>query len=308
MSYVKRFIVKSITRDREYELTQGFANSKITYLTVNPNGEAEKVFVLLRQLAKLKKLKIDLDFADLAIKGRASKGNIVTKFPVKRIELKEKGESTLEARKVWFDSTVQRLNSDERGRLLGSFKGEDRLLIASNNGTLKVVVPELSLHFDSDMMYLEKLDVSKPISAVYFDGEKGRYFVKRFDWEGGDKEINIITAHPKSELSYLSNASRPVIEMIYRKQGGDSKDPETVILSDFISVKGIAAKGNQLTTDTLNKVVGLDPLPEQEPQSVVEELPQLNGPVVEETLEKDYSPAEKPFMGEDEPPQITLDF
>ena len=179
-------------------------------------------------------MKIDLDFADLAIKGRASKGNIVTKFHVKRIELKEKGESTLEARKVWFDSTVQRLNSDERGRLLGSFKGEDRLLIASNNGTLKVVVPELSLHFDSDMMYLEKLDVSKPISAVYFDGEKGRYFVKRFDWEGGDKEINIITAHPKSELSYLSNASRPVIEMIYRKQGGDSKDPETVILSDFI--------------------------------------------------------------------------
>ena len=308
VSYVKRFIVKSITRDREYELTQGFANSKITYLTVNPNGEAEKVFVLLRQLAKLKKLKIDLDFADLAIKGRASKGNIVTKFPVKRIELKEKGESTLEARKVWFDSTVQRLNSDERGRLLGSFKGEDRLLIASNNGTLKVVVPELSLHFDSDMMYLEKLEVSKPISAVYFDGEKGRYFVKRFDWEGGDKEINIITAHPKSELSYLSNASRPVIEMIYRKQGGDSKDPETVILSDFISVKGIAAKGNQLTTDTLNKVVGLDPLPEQEPQSVVEALPQLNGPVVEETLEKNDSPAEKPFMGEDEPPQITLDF
>ena len=309
VSYVKRFIVKSITRDREYDITQGYANSKITYLTVNPNGEAEKVQVLLRQLAKLKKLKIDLDFADIAIKGRASKGNIVTKFPVKRVELKEKGESTLEARKIWFDPTVQRLNSDERGRLLGSFKGEDRLLIGLKNGTLKVVVPELSLHFDSDMIYLEKLEADRPISAVYFDGEKARYFVKRFEWEGGDRETNIITAHAKSELSYLSNATQPVIEMVYRKQGGQAKDPEKVVLSEFIAVKGIAAKGNQLTTDTINKVVGLDPLPEPEPQTAVEVgEPVLDGPVVENTPPAAAAPSPKPFEGEDEPPQITLDF
>ncbi|NCZ63586.1 MAG: DNA gyrase/topoisomerase IV subunit A, partial [Cellvibrionales bacterium] len=117
------------------------------------------------------------------MKGRASKGNIATKFSVKRIELKERGESTLEARKVWFDTTVQRLNSDGRGRLLGSFKGEDRILIGDKNGTLKVVVPELTLHFDPDMLYLEKLEEERPISAVYFDGEKDRYFVKRFLWE-----------------------------------------------------------------------------------------------------------------------------
>ena len=136
VSYVKRFAVQSITRDREYDVTIGSKGSHITYFTSNPNGEAEKVLVLLRQLAKLKKLKIDLDFAEIAVKGRGSKGNIVTKFPVKRIELRERGESTLEARKIWFDPAVQRLNSDERGRLVGSFKGEDRLLIATKNGTL----------------------------------------------------------------------------------------------------------------------------------------------------------------------------
>jgi topoisomerase-4 subunit A len=273
------------------------------------------------------------------VKGRSSKGNIATKFPVKRVELKERGESTLEARKVWFDETVQRLNSDERGRLIGSFKGEDRILIAEKNGALKVVVPELTLHFDPDMIYLEKLEVDRPLSAVYYDGEKGRYFVKRFLWEGGDKEENIITAHPKSELVYLSNASLPRIEMVYRKQKGAEKDPEEVLLSEFISVKGIKAKGNQLTTDTLNKIVGLEPL--DEPEVAVEELPDIApaGPSVEEpeaevqktepstepqestaevekkTEIKESAPKSEPqkenkgsYNADDQAPQITLDF
>ena len=336
VSYVKRFSVTSITRDREYDITQGSKGSQLLYFTANPNGEAEVVTVMLRQLAKLKKLKFDLDFADIAVKGRASKGNIATKFSVKRIELKERGESTLEARKVWFDTTVQRLNSDGRGRLLGSFKGEDRILIGDKNGTLKVVVPELTLHFDPDMLYLEKLEEDRPISAVYFDGEKDRYFVKRFLWEGGDKEENIITAHPKSELVFLSNASLPRIEMVYRKQKGVEKEPEEVLLSEFISVKGIKAKGNQLTSDTLNKVVGLEPL--EEPEVEVDELPEItpDGPVHEyqpnAVEEKEISvesseskPAdgqekvvEKPeirveprkgsYGADDQAPQITLDF
>lgn len=336
VSYVKRFSVTSITRDREYDITQGSKGSQLLYFTANPNGEAEVVTVMLRQLAKLKKLKFDLDFADIAVKGRASKGNIATKFSVKRIELKERGESTLEARKVWFDTTVQRLNSDGRGRLLGSFKGEDRILIGDKNGTLKVVVPELTLHFDPDMLYLEKLEEDRPISAVYFDGEKDRYFVKRFLWEGGDKEENIITAHPKSELVFLSNASLPRIEMVYRKQKGVEKEPEEVLLSEFISVKGIKAKGNQLTSDTLNKVVGLEPL--KAPEVEVDELPEItpDGPVQEHqpdgVEEKEISvesseskPAdsqekvvEKPeiteeprkgsYDADDQAPQITLDF
>jgi topoisomerase-4 subunit A len=330
VSYVKRFAVRSITRDREYGVTTGSKGSRITYFTSNPNGEAEKVLVLLRQLAKLKKLKIDLDFADIAVKGRGSKGNIVTKFPVKRIELKEKGESTLEARKIWFDPTVQRLNSDQRGRLVGSFKGEDRLLIAARNGTLRVVIPELSLHFDSDMIYLEKLEEEKPLSAVYFDGEKLRFFVKRFLWEGGDKEENIITAHPKSELNFLSNDALPRIQMVYRKSKGEAREPEEVDLAEFITVKGVKAKGNQLTTETLNKIEPLESAPEpmSEPiqDSAVEEQARVTGGVIEDainlneteptdTLEpvQEVPPEPKAdekgsYDADDEAPQITLDF
>ncbi|MEY2963522.1 MAG: hypothetical protein RL754_783 [Bacteroidota bacterium] len=263
VSFVKRFAVTSITRDREYDITQGTKGSDVIYFTANPNGEAEVVTVLLRQLAKLKKLKFDLDFAQIAVKGRSSKGNITTKFPIKRVELKERGESTLEARKVWFDPTVQRLNADERGELLGSFRGEDRLLIGLKNGTLKVVVPELTLHFDPEMIFLKKLE-ERPITAVYFDGEKDRYFVKRFDWEGGDKEENIITAHPKSELVFLSNDTYPRIELDFRKVKGKERENEEVDLAEFIAVKGIKAKGNQLTTETLNKVIALESLPEPE--------------------------------------------
>ena len=271
----------------------------------------------MRQLAKLKKLKIDLDFSEIAVKGRASKGNIVTKFPIKRIELKEKGESTLEARKIWFDSAVQRLNGDDRGRLLGSFRGEDRLLVASKNGTLRVVIPELALHFDADMMYLEKLMPQKPISAVYFDGEKSRYFAKRFDWEGGDKEENIVTAHPKSELVFLSNDLYPRVEMVFRKQGGELKEPEMVELTEFISVKGIKAKGNQLTTDSLNKVMGLGPLPEpeliEEITADIEETPVEITPV-ESVSKQDIStapsvvPDSEAYDADGKAPQITLDF
>lgn len=318
VSYVKRFAVQSITRDREYDVSQGSQGSELTYFTANPNGEAEKVQVLLRQLAKLKKLKIDLDFADIAVKGRASKGNIVTKFPVKRIELKERGESTLEARKIWFDETVQRLNSDERGRLLGSFKGEDRLLVGRKNGTLKVVIPDLNLHFDSDMIYLEKLEVERPLSAVYFDGEKSRYFVKRFEWEGGEKEENIITAHPKSELNFLSNDSFPRIEMIFRKQpGGTQPEPEEVVLHEFISVKGIKAKGNQLTTETLNKISPLDSLAEPVTEVEVTKENEVSEPAVadgsvigavSQANDAAGSSSEESYDADDEAPQITLDF
>ncbi|HAR21367.1 MAG TPA: DNA gyrase/topoisomerase IV subunit A, partial [Cryomorphaceae bacterium] len=343
VSYVKRFAVQSITRDREYDVTTGSKGSHISYFTSNPNGEAEKVLVLLRQLAKLKKLKIDLDFANVAVKGRSSKGNIVTKFPVKRIELKEKGESTLEARKVWFDPAVQRLNSDERGRLVGSFKGEDRLLIGMKNGTLRVVIPELNLHFDADMIYLEKLEENRPISAVYFDGEKSRYFVKRFLWEGGDKEENIITAHPKSELSFLSNNTLPRIQMVYRKTKGDVRDPEEVDLAAFISVKGIKAKGNQLTSDTLNKIEPLESLPEPdetrievneaeqeslivkvEPSTEVETVAKIDAAANVEQVksvrpteaeEQSKSATSEPnrdekssYDADDKAPQITLDF
>lgn len=155
-AYIKRFHVTGITRDKEYDLTQEKAGSEVLYFTANPNGEAEVVTVNLRQVGSIKKLKWDLDFADVLIKGRNSKGNLVTKYTVKRIELKERGVSTLKPRKIWFDDTVQRLNVDGRGELLGEFKGDDRLLIIRQNGSLKTILPDLSTHFDSDMIVLEK--------------------------------------------------------------------------------------------------------------------------------------------------------
>src|SRR5690606_23448457 len=146
-SYVKRFNVSGVTRDKEYDLTQEKAGSQILYFSCNPNGEAEVVTILLGQLSNVKKLKFDLDFAELLIKGRSSKGNLVTKYPIKKIDLKEKGISTLRPRKIWFDDTVSRLNVDGRGELLGEFKPEDRLLVITQSAKVKTIIPELTTHF-----------------------------------------------------------------------------------------------------------------------------------------------------------------
>ena len=179
-SYIKRFFVTGVTRDKMYDLTRGTKDSKILYFTSNPNGEAEIVNVILRQTGSIKKLKWELDFADLVIKGRASKGNIVSKYSINKIEFKEQGLSTLKPRKIWFDETVQRLNVDSRGELLGEFKSDDKLLIILQNGVLKTVKPDVNMHFPEHMVSLEKWIPEKPISAIYFNGAKDRYFIKRF--------------------------------------------------------------------------------------------------------------------------------
>ena len=171
-SYIKRFFVSGVTRDKIYDLTSGNKDSKILYFTANPNGESEIVNVILRQTGSIKKLKWELDFADLVIKGRASKGNIVSKYTINKIEFKEKGLSTLKPRKIWFDETVQRLNVDARGELLGEFKSDDNLLIIQQNGVLKTIKPDVNMHFPEDMIFLEKWIPEKPISAIYFNGKK----------------------------------------------------------------------------------------------------------------------------------------
>lgn len=271
-SYVKRFAVTSITRDKLYPITQGHKGSMITYFSANPNGEAEVVTIHLRQAGSIKKLKWDLDFADLLVKGRSVKGNLVTKYAVKRIELKEKGVSTLKPRKIWFDDTVQRLNLDGRGELLGAFKGDDRLLIITQSGMLKTVRPEMTLHFDDDMIVLEKWIPEKPISVIYYDGEKERYYIKRFLVENENKEELIISEHPKSQLEIVATDYRPVAEIIYAKQRGkDQKPNETIDLEEFIAVKGIKALGNQLTTLKLKQVNLLDPLPYDIPEEEITE-------------------------------------
>ena len=272
-SYVKRFNVTSITRDKEYDLTNGNKGSKVWYFSANPNGEAEVVSIILRQVGSIKKLKWDLDFADVLIKGRASKGNVVTKHAIKSVDLKEKGVSTLKPRKIWFDETVQRLNVDGRGELLGEFKGDDKLLIINQKGIAKTVTPEVTLHFDSDMVVLEKWNPKKPISAIYFNGEKDLYYVKRFLIETEDREDLFISDHEKSYLEIVSTDWKPVAELEFTKERGkDRKDNETILLEEFISVKGITAIGNQLTKDKVNQINLLDPIPYEE--------------VIEEKLEK----------------------
>lgn len=257
----------SITRDKLYDLTTGKASSDVLYFTANPNGEAEVVTVHLRQSGSIKKLKWDLDFADVIIKGRASKGNIVTKYAVKRIELKEKGLSTLKPRKIWFDDVVQRLNVDGRGDLLGEFRAEDQLLVVNQRGFVKVIPPELNTHFDSDLIALEKWNPKKPISAVYFDGEKERYYIKRFLIESTNKEELIISESPKSQLEIMSTEWRPVFELEFSKPRGKEAKPNLEIdVENFISVKGIKALGNQLTSLKVKNINELKALEYEEPK------------------------------------------
>ncbi|WP_428225125.1 DNA gyrase/topoisomerase IV subunit A [Flavobacterium sp.] len=267
-SFIKRFNVSGVTRDKEYDLTQEKAGSQVLYFSANPNGEAETVTILLRQVGSVKKLKWDVDFAEIMIKGRASKGNTVAKYPIKKIELKERGISTLRPRKVWFDDTVQRLNVDGRGELLGEFKPSDRLLIIHQSGKIKTVVPELTTHFEDDMIALEKWNPKKPISAIYFDGEKERYFVKRFLMENENKEELFISEHEKSQLEIVSTDWRPVAEIVFAKKGGVQKENMIVDLEQFIAVKGIKALGNQLTADKIKQISMLEPLPYEEPIEV----------------------------------------
>ena len=261
---VKRFNVTSIIRDKEYDLTAGTPKSKILHLTANPNGEAEVVSVLHRQKAKLKRLKFDFDFAEVAVKGRAAKGNILTKHAVNRIELKEKGVSTLGARKVWYDEAVQRLNYEERGRLLGSFSGEDKILTIMKSGTYRMTGIDPITKFDEDMIIIEKWNPNKPVSAVYFEPEKDGLYIKRFLLEENDKPVSFIADHPEARLEYISTAWRPQFLIKY-DQRSEKREDETVDVEGFIAVKGLKALGNRLSKYKVKTIEDLDPLPYEEP-------------------------------------------
>jgi topoisomerase-4 subunit A len=286
-SYIKRFNVSAVTRDKLYDLANGTKGSQILYFTCNPNGEAEVITIILRQIGSIKKLKFDIDFAKMAIKGRSSKGNLVSKYPIKKIEIKEKGISTLLPRKVWYDDTVQRLNVDARGELLGEFRPNDKILIIQQSGKLKVITPELSTHFDSDMVVLEKWVPKKPISAIYYDGEKERYYIKRFLVETENKEELIITEHPNSQLEIVSTDYRPVVELVFPKIKGVQKESMTVDIEDFIAVKGFKALGNQLTTDRIKQVNMLDPLPYEVPEEIIPERRITNDDGTDVQLDED---------------------
>ena len=267
-SYIKRFFVTGVTRDKMYDLTRGTKDSKILYFTSNPNGEAEIVNVILRQTGSIKKLKWELDFADLVIKGRASKGNIVSKYSINKIEFKEQGLSTLKPRKIWFDETVQRLNVDSRGELLGEFKSDDKLLIILQNGVLKTVKPDVNMHFPEHMVSLEKWIPEKPISAIYFNGAKDRYFIKRFTAGSQNTDQKFIPDGSKVQLEMISTEWKPVIEITFSKSGKNIRDNEINHIEEIISVKGIKAIGNQLSSYKIKNIDQLEPLEYTPPEKL----------------------------------------
>ncbi|MFA7273979.1 MAG: DNA gyrase/topoisomerase IV subunit A [Crocinitomicaceae bacterium] len=265
---MKRFYVNSITRDTEYDLTRGTKGSKMLYFSVHPNGEKEIVSIHLRPRPHLKRLRFDVDMGDLLIKGRTSAGNRVTKEIVQKIIQKEVGGSTLAARKIWFDNIVGRLNDEGRGKFLGSFKGNDKILTLYKTGEYRLSAFDLSLHFDEDMIHVEKWHADRPISAVYFDGEKEMHFVKRFLCEvTTDKKVSFITESDGSYLDVVTTAYKPKAKIVYNKLLKETKNlPDNEVdLEAFIDVKGMKAQGNQLTKLKVKEVVLTHPIEGEEP-------------------------------------------
>jgi topoisomerase-4 subunit A len=256
VSYIKRFAVMGVTRDKEYDLTKGSKGSKILYFTANPNGEAEIITVLLKPHSKLKKLQFDIDFAEIAIKGRASQGNIVSKYPVKKILLKSKGVSTLSGLKIWYDSLLKRLNVDGRGKYLGEFDGEDRILQVHRNGWYELSSFELSNHFDDDLILIQKFDAEKPFAVVQFEGKAKNYFIKRFTFEAiaiGKKQ-SLISEETGSKFIHLTSNPGATLSVDVLK--GKTQIPETleIVLADFIDLKGIKANGNRLSQHDVQEI------------------------------------------------------
>ncbi|MDB5016447.1 MAG: gyrase subunit, partial [Mucilaginibacter sp.] len=256
VSYIKRFSVVGVTRDKEYDLTKGTKGSRVLYFSANPNGEAEVVNVQLKPHSKLKKLQFDEDFAVLAIKGRNSIGNIITKYPVKKIALKSKGISTLAGRKIWYDDILKRLNADGRGKYLGEFDGDDRILTVLGSGIYELTSFDLNNHFDDKMIVIEKYDPSKVYSVIHVDGKSKNYMVKRFVFENiaTGKQTSIISDENGSKLVLISGASQPIVKVEQLK--GKEQTPETieVDLASLIDVKGMKAMGNRLSQHTIKTV------------------------------------------------------
>src|SRR6201989_3381507 len=215
ISYIKRFSVVGVTRDKEYDLTKGSKGTRVLYFTANPNGEAEVVNIQLKPHSKLKKLQFDEDFAGIAIKGRGSMGNIVTKYPVKKIVLKSKGISTLSGRKIWYDTILKRLNVDARGKYLGEFDGDDRVLTVMSNGVYELTSFDLNNHFDDKMTLIEKYNPEKVYAVVHIDGKSKNYMVKRFVFENTTlgRQTSIISEENGSKMVFISGAVQPMVKV-----------------------------------------------------------------------------------------------
>lgn len=262
IAYAKRFAVGGITRDKEYDLTKGTKGSQILYFTANPNGEAEVVGVSLRFKPNLKKLNFDYDFKTLAVKGRSSMGNILSRNAVKRIDLKGVGVSTLGARKIWYDETVKRLNGEERGQYIGEFKGEDRILTLMENGAYKLMSFDLGNHFEEDMIRMAKHYPQRVITAIYREKKSGYWYIKRFLVEESDKRQSFVEEENSTFIT-LSLDAFPQLRVVFDAKA-NKKEIEDLIVDpvEFIAVKGFKAKGKRLSNHAIKKVEWLEPLQE----------------------------------------------
>lgn len=271
-SYMKRFFATGVTRDKEYNMMQGTPGSKIMYFSANPNGEAEVLLVKLKPKPRMRSTVLDVDFGVLAIKGRSSKGNLVTKNEVFKVTLKQRGVSTLGGRKIFFDWDVLRINSDRRGDYLGEFQGEDKILVVGEDSYYTSSF-DLSNHFDAGVKRIEKFDSEKVWSAVYFDADQKLYYIKRFAMETSQKAVSIIGENEKSKLILLSSEAYPQFEITFA--GADKmREPLKVDVEEFIAVKGFKARGKRLTTHkvgSIKEIVPLGKAPEEEAESLVDD-------------------------------------
>ncbi len=259
-AYMKRFYVKGVTRDKEYDITKGKKGSKILYFTANPNGEAETVAIHLRYKPKLKKPIFDLDFSELAIKGRGAGGNLLTRHQIRKIVLKDQGVSTLSALKIWFDENVLRLNADKRGKFIGSYKGDDKIIAVFPSGNYRTMSYDLTAHFEVNPTLIEKFFPERIITAVYYDGESGNYYIKRFQPELTEKFQSFISEHQESRLITLSIARYPKLKVKLVPGGKKQKDEEEINVDEFIAIKGLKAKGKRLSNYEVETVEWLEPL------------------------------------------------
>jgi topoisomerase IV subunit A len=302
--YVKRFAVVGVTRDKEYDLTKGTAGSKVMYFSANPNGEAEMLKVFLRPKPRLKKTSFEFDFSSITIKGRSSQGNILTKNPVKQIVKKEQGVSTLGARDIWFDESVKRLSADERGTYLGAFEGDDRILTIHSSGVYKLYNYDLSTHFDEDMLYILKFDPRIIVTALYFDGNTGTNYLKRFNIETSDKAVNFLNDHKESRLLEVSIDWLPQIGLSFQEKNGKKRPDEVINVDEFISVKSYRAKGRKLSEHLVEKITWLEPLPYEPPEEPEPEEVEQEEAYIQPEPEGDEVTGELPEEQNDEQPDV----
>ncbi len=291
---MKRAAITGITREKEYNFTKNNDRSRILYFSANPNGEAEVIKVFLKPKPRLKNLNFEMDFSELAIKGRDSIGNILTRHSVHKIVMKEEGVSTLGGRKIWFDEDVLRLNADGRGKFLGEFTGDDKLLVITRSGSFRICSYSLENHFEDDLYLIEKFKPKKIFSAVYYDAELSYHYIKRFSVDPLEKLTSFIGENPESRLINLSVVEYPRFEI---KFGGKNKDRENEIIevAEFIGIKSYKAKGKRMTSYQVEKINEIEPIMSDEPEEEVsDELADPQGDDQPEITEKDS-------------PQMTLD-